>query len=258
MARTVNIGLAALLLASVVGSNQAVAQQTATPAVGQPERGETLLEVQASGQVRLAPDMATLNVGVVSTGSTAREATDGNARQMTNVVAALRKAGVEAKDIRTQQIVVEPRFAREGPADYEGQARITGYVSRNSVLVTVLRLSSAPDVIAAAFGAGANSVQGPNLQTRNPLLGMQEARRQAIDNARRQADDYAAGLGLKVGRVLRVSERGSAVRPISEDMVVTGSRLSIDAPAEPLAPPLSAGELVRTTDIWIDYALVPR
>lgn len=217
--------------------------------------GETLLELQAEGQSRFQPDVAYVSMGVVSTGTTAREATDANARVMTQVIAAVRKAGVDARYVRTQQISVEPRFARSGASDYEGQAQITGFVARNSVAVTLTRLGSAPDVIGAGFAAGANSVSGPNLGTDDPSAGLAPARADALAHARAQAEAYASGLGMRIARVLRVSERGMSVAP----QMFARASYAMSVPAAPAPPPpISAGEVQRSVSIWIDYALVPK
>lgn len=222
----------------------AVAQTTLLP-------GETLLQIQAVGEASAQPDQATMSIGVISTGATARAATDANAAQMTAVVAALRSSGVEPRFIRTQQINVQPRFARSSPTDYEGQARITGYVARNSVGVTINRLAIAPDVIAAAFAAGANSVNGPNLALRDDTAAVAAARRDAIAKARAEAEAYADGLGLKLGRVIRVSERGNAASP---ELYGSGMSYNVSSPA----PPLASGEIRQRATVWIDYALMPK
>ena len=116
---------------------------------------------------------------------------------------------------------------------------------------------SAGDVIAAAFGAGANSVNGPNLESDDPAKGLAEARRAAIGNARREADDYAASLDMRVSRVLQVSERGRQSRVVDyvrpDGIVLT----PIAAPPGAPAPRGAPGEMERTVSIWIDYALVP-
>ncbi len=217
--------------------------------------GETLLEVQAEGTATYLPDAAFVTAGVVSTGVSAKEATDGNATTMTAVIAALKQAGVAERYIRTQQINVEPRFARNNPQDYQEQPRITGYVARNSVAVTVTKLATASQVIAAAFAAGANSVNGPNLGNIDPQAGMADARTTAITNARAEANDYAKGLGLRVSRVLRVSERGNNARPV-DFVVVTGSRQSAGAPPPPAPPPpVAGGEIKRTITVYVDYAV---
>lgn len=235
----------------------AITALIAAPAAAQLtlQPGETLLEVQAEGQSRYLPDMANVSVGVVSTGSTAREATDANAKSMADVVAAVRRAGVDGRFIRTQQINVQPRFARQSPSDYEGQPVITGYVARNSVAVTILKLATAPDVIAAAFGAGANSVNGPNLGNREPATGVEQARADAITNARAEAETYAKAFGMRVARVLRVSERSNYTR--SDEIVVSASRGYglASPPPPPQMAPISGGEMTRTMTVWVDFAL---
>ncbi len=235
-----------LLMAAALFAAAAPAE--ATEVALQP--GETLLEVQAEGQARFRPDVAYVGMGVVSTGTTAREATDANARVMAKVIAAVREAGVDPRYLRTQQISVEPRFARSGPADYQGQAEITGFVARNSVAVTLTKLDSAPDVITAGFAAGANSMEGPNLSSENLSAGLAAARADALVKARAQADAYASGLGMKIARILRVSERGAAG---TSDLF-----LAANASRAVSRVPLETGEMQRRALIWIDYALVPK
>jgi uncharacterized protein len=240
------IGLAAISLATASGVS---AQELAL------QPGETLLQVQAEGEATYLPDAAFITAGVVSTGDTAVAATSANADTMARVIAALKKAGVADRYIRTQQINVEPRFARSNPQDYQEQPHITGYVARNSVAVTVTKLAIASDVIGAAFAAGANSVNGPNLGNIDPQTGMADARDAAIRNARAEAEDYAKGLGLKISRVLRVSERGNNARPV-DYVMVTGSRsVGAPPPPPPPPPPVAAGEIKRSVTVWIDYAL---
>ena len=214
---------------------------------------ETLLQVQAEGRATYLPDTAFVSAGVVSTGTTAREATDANARDMAKVIAAIRAAGVGERYIRTQQINVQPRFARSAPNVYDEQPQITGYVARNSVAVTVTKLATAPDVIAAAFGAGANSVSGPSLRSQDSTKGLAEARSRAVEAAREEANAYAASLGMRVARVIRLSERGNDARPMdySREILVFAP-----APPPPVAPPIAGGEMERTVTVWVDFALI--
>lgn len=239
----------AVTVAALSSAVPLAAQNTAQSEV---QPGETLLSVQAQGRARYVPDMATLNVGVVSTGTTAREATDANARNLAAVITALRNAGVEGRYIRTQQISVQPRFARSSPADYQGQAEITGYVVNNSVAVTITKLDTAPEVITAAFGAGANSVNGPTLASRDPQVGASAARAEAVANAQKEAEEYAAALGLRIVRVLRVVDSPDQSGG-SNEVFVSAHRIVAAAPT-----PVSAGEMTRTVTIWADFALAPK
>lgn len=236
----------------------ALAMALALPASAQVavelQPGETLLEVQATGHASAAPDVAYLNIGVVSTGASAKEATDANAAQMTRVIAAIRAAGIEPRHIRSQQINVQPRFARAGQNDYQGQAQITGYVANNSVAVTVAELSRASAVVTAAFDAGANTVNGPNLALLDDRKAVSGARGQALAEARAEADTYAAGLGMRVVRVLRVSERGRFIDSAGE----SGVRYRVEHAPAYGGTPIVPGELRQRVMLWVDFALAPK
>ena len=252
MVRTVLIG--ALVLAGTAASAQ---QPTALL-----QAGETLLQVQASGEARVSPDAAFVTMAVVTTGVTAKAATDANATTMQAVLAAVRNAGVSDRYLRTEQISVQPSFAQRANGYGEDRSRIVGYEARNSVAVTITKLGTAPEVISAVFAAGANSVDGPNLGTLNTQAGQGDARAAALANAKAEAEDYARGLGMKVARVLRVSETRSSTEPerfVTYDVVVTGSRAGAPPPPPPAPPPppIAGGELKRSATVYIDYALVP-
>ena len=217
--------------------------------------GETLLEVQSTGETTVLPDAALISVGVVSTGATAREATAANATDMTRVVKAIKAAGIDDRHVRTQQINVSPRFARASPTDWQGQAQITGYVAQNSVTVTVTDLAKASGVIDAAFGAGANSVSGPNLTLLDDGKALDQARRDGIAQARAEAATYADSLDMKVSRVIRVSERGQSASPVE---YVTGAPRITAFPAPPPPPPVAGGEMRQQVTVWVDFALTPK
>jgi uncharacterized protein YggE len=203
------------------------------------------------------PDAALVSVGVVSTGGTARDATAANASDMARVVKAIKAAGIADRYIRTQQINVSPRFARASDSDWQGQAQITGYVAQNSVSVTVTDLAKASGVIDAAFGAGANSVSGPNLTLLDDSKALDAARRDGIAKARAEAATYADGLGMKVARVLRVSERGQAAQPV--DYVRAYDIAAVPAPPPPAPPPpVAGGEMRQNVTVWVDFALTAK
>lgn len=245
------------MIAAAVLAGAAATGAGATDIALQP--GETLLEVQSEGETVVLPDAALVSVGVVSTGGTAREATAANAADMARVVKAIKAAGIADRYIRTQQINVSPRFARASASDWQGQAQITGYVAQNSVSVTVTDLAKASGVIDAAFGAGANSVSGPNLTLLDHSKALDAARRDGIAKARAEAATYADSLGMKVARVLRVSERGRAARPV--DYVTAYDMVSAPPPPPPLpAPraPIATGEMRQNVTVWVDFALTTR
>lgn len=226
----------------------------ASPAEAQPTMslapGETLLTVEAEGEATSRPDMMAITAGVVTPGSTAQGALSANSEMVKRVIDVLRRSGIEARDVRTSNLEVEPRFAGDERerAHREGRApRIMGYVAENSLRIRFRDLARAPAIIDALFAAGANRVDGPYFALQDPLQAERAAERAAARNAREEAEHYAALFGKRVSRVLRISERRSWTDDTSESIVVTGGRT--DTPIEP-------GEITSKATLFVDYILV--
>lgn len=240
------VGLAAAI---AVACGASASAQNA-PLTLQP--GETLLEVQARGAHLARPDVMTITAGVVTTGATAGEALAANSATAERIIAALREQGIAPRDVRTAELRVQPRFDRrdETAAEEEDRSpRIIGYVARNNVELRLRDLRRASAVLDAMFRAGANNVEGPSFSLSDDLPARREARNAAVRLARQEADGYAAALGMRVVRILRVSER-SRYTETAEAIVVTGS-LVRGAPIEP-------GEIETQVTVWADFALAPQ
>jgi hypothetical protein len=216
--------------------------------------GEVLLKVEAEGEHLARPDLVGIRAGVVTTGPTAKDALAANAELANRLLTAVRAAGVQPRDIQTTNLSVTPQFApnREEPdGEMDAVRTITGYVARNTLSLRLRDLSKASEIVNALFEAGANEVAGPRFSLSDPAPAVRAARRAAIADARLQADTYAEALGMKVARILRVSER-EAFHTDEEgsSIIVMGSAIR--------PSPLEPGEVSTTGTVWIDYALVPR
>jgi uncharacterized protein YggE len=216
------------------------------PLVLQP--GETLLEVEAVGVHRGRPDLMTITAGVVTTGTTAGEALRRNSQVANRLVQTVRARGIEARDIRTTNLRVRPVFEpRPGGNDDDEGARIIGYTARNEVELRLRDLARASELLDAFLSAGANSVEGPSFSLSNERPAVLAAKREAVRLAREEAENYGQALGMRVVRVLRVSDRGRE-SPRGDYIVVTGSSMTAGPPIEP-------GELETGTRLWVDFAL---
>jgi hypothetical protein len=147
--------------------------------------------------------MARVSAGVTSEGTTAREALDKNTAAMAKLIAGLKSAGVEAADIQTSNISVQPRYTnpREGQV-----AVINGYTVSNTVDVRARDLKRLGELLDGLIGLGANQMHGLSFEVSEAETLRDEARKAAIANARRRAELYAAAAGAKVGEVLAISE----------------------------------------------------
>lgn len=160
------------------------------------------ISVAGSGKVTVTPDMATIRLGVIIEGKTAKAARDAAAERMTAVVAALRKLGINEKDIATSNLTLGPVY------DYPNNATPTlrGYQLSNIVSVTVRDLDKLSDVLDNSVTAGATSVDSISFDVADRTAAEANARTAAVTDARDKADALAAGLGIRVTGVASVSE----------------------------------------------------
>jgi uncharacterized protein YggE len=202
---------AAALAATVPLAATAQTAPTATVSEG------TLLDVVAEGRVNRVPDIAVIRAGVVSQGATAAEALSANARQMASVLTALKAAGIADRDIQTATIALSPQYRY---ADNQPPV-ITGYQASNSVSVKFRDIARSGTILDTLVKQGANQIDGPSLTIDAIDSAMDEARVDAVKRARARAALYAGALGMKVDRILMVSEGsdGGAPGPVPGYMV---------------------------------------
>jgi hypothetical protein len=169
----------------------------------------TMLSVSAQGRVSRVPDLATVRAGVVTQGSTAAGALGDNAARMDRVVAALRAAGVAARDLSTAAVSLQPQYRYA-----DGQApAITGYQATNGVTVRFRDVARAGRVLDTLVAQGANQIEGPTLSLDAPEAALDEARADAVTRARARAALYARAAGLHVDRIVSISEAGDEAPP---------------------------------------------
>ena len=211
-----------LLAAAALTAPTAVAAQTT--ALVQPIAG-TRLDVAASGEVTRVPDIAVISTGVVTRAATATAAIQQNATRMERVRAALKRAGIEDKDIQTSSINLNPEYVyaeRQPP-------RLTGYTASNQVSVRFRDIRKTGEILDVLVAEGANQINGPSLTIDKPEEALDEARLKAIANGRARADLYARALGMRVTRLLSVSESGGYAVPPPMPMYARAEAMSADA-----------------------------
>lgn len=206
--------LAALMLGAASLATTASAQTTT---VTQTIAG-TKLDVSATGKVTRAPDIAIISAGVVTRASTAVGAIQQNADRMERVRAALKRAGIEDRDIQTSTISLNPeyRYAENQPP------RLVGYTASNQVNVRFRDIRNSGKILDALVAEGANQINGPTLTIDKPEAALDEARGKAIAVGRARADLYARALGMRVARLLSVSETGGYQVPPPMPVMMRG------------------------------------
>lgn len=204
-----------VLLATFVIAAAALPAQAA-------EKVDKLITVTGEATVSAAPDAASIRVGISSQGKTARAASDANARDMTVVIAAIKESGVADKDIQTTSLSLQPQYDSNKAA----AARLVGFQANNQITVKIRDIAQLPNILDRAISAGANEMSGIELVISEQAKLLDKARVEAIADAHRKAELYANAAGMKVGRVMAISEEGSVPPPRTFQMRVGAAAIA--------------------------------
>ncbi len=201
--------------------------------------------VTGVGKATLTPDMATVRVGVRSEHRDVGRAVEQNIRTAQAVYDAVKALGVEDKDLQTSNFRVYQTTT--GPSNNPRQV----FVVENTVIITVRNLDDLGAIIAAALNAGANQVDDLSFGASNYEQALDEARRQALEDAKAQAQLMAEALGMRLGPPRRVSFGGGAQPVARADMYKAMPMM--EAAAE---VPIESGELMVQVQAYVEFDLL--
>ena len=220
---------------------------TATAQVGAPVPiiEGTRLDIVATGESLRTPDIVVINAGIVTEAPTASEALRANNRQMNGVFRALQSAGFADRDIQTASISLSPRY------DYSNRndRRLLGYTASNQLTIRFRDVDQAGTVIDMLVSQGVNQINGPSFQVDSPEEALDEARRDAITTARARAELYAAAAGMRVVRIVSISEAGASRPPVVMQRMASAAMDM--AESVPVAP----GEQRLTANVSVTFEL---
>ncbi|TCT02685.1 SIMPL domain-containing protein [Aquabacter spiritensis] len=215
------------------------------PAAAQ-ETARATLTVVGAGEARAVPDMATLSSGVVASAKTAEEALAGNSKVMADLVAAVRAAGVEQRDIATSAFSIQPQYSQP-PQNSREAPRVVGYEVRNTVTVTVRDLALLGGLVDRMVAAGANQAGALRYGVSEPGALEEKARLTALNDAMAQAKALAAGAGMRLTRLRRIAPAESGGASPSPMLMK----------AEARGVPFEAGETVVEARVSLVYEIEP-
>ena len=223
----------------------AAATLLATPALAQ-TAPPPAISVTGEANVSVAPDLAQIDGGVTTEAKTAREASDANNAAMGKVLLALKSAGVDEKDYQTSRLSLQPQYPAN--PNRAGPAVISGYRASNRVTIRVRDVTKVAGTIDALVSSGANEVGGINFMVTKASQLLDDARSDAIADARRKAEIYAKAAGVKLGAPISISEdSGSAPAPMML------RKMGADAASAPVAQ----GEEVLRVNVSVSWEIKP-
>ncbi len=204
--------------------------------------------VTGEGSVDIAPDMAVLSLVVMREAPSAREAVTANSNAMKKVLGAMGELGIDERDLQTSGFSIQPRYSRPPRQGAGSEApRLVAYTVRNSLTVRVRDIAKVGEVLDTSVTLGVN--EGGNILFTNDdaSAAIAEARVKAVEDAMARGRTLARAAGVKVGRVLEISEQNFTPRPVP----MARSMMVADSFAESV--PVAAGE--NTYKVMVNLTL---
>ena len=228
-------------MALVLAAAAPVAVQAQTMGDMHAHMAAPTFSLSAQGEVRVAPDMATITTGVQTEARTAQEAMAQNRAQMTQVIAALRRSGIEERHIQTSGLNLNAVY------DYpqNQQPTLRGYQASNQVTVQVHDLDNLGQAVDAVVAAGANQINGISFGLADPSAAEDAARREAVRTLQQRAQLYAEATGMRIVGLRSLNEGGGYVAPPPMPMYRAEMAMAQDGGSTPV----QGGELVVRIDI---------
>jgi uncharacterized protein YggE len=199
------------------------------------------ISVSGEATISAPPDQAEIEAGTTTDAKTAREAADANNAAMNKLLSALKAANIDARDVQTSRVSLQPQYAPN-----HNPATVTGYRASNQVNVRLHDITKVGNTLDALVSAGATDIGGINFTVSNASKLLDDARTQALADAHRKAEIYAKAAGVTLGAPLSISEDGIAPIPIFRAKM---------AAAPMAAMPVAPGQETLSVTVHVSWAI---
>ncbi|WP_332060492.1 SIMPL domain-containing protein [Bartonella sp. CB74] len=203
------------------------------------------ITVTATGESKAAPDMAIINLAIVTSNKIAQKALAANNKSMTNVINALKKSGIQENDLQTSGLSIYQSSPDTHNAKQNNESLY--YVSK-SLTVRIRDLSNAGKIFDQAMALGVNSVNGITFTNTNTKPFYKEARERAIAEAIEKAETIAQAAHLKLGKIIKINESDDGYHPTPRLMSSAINTSSADTN-------FSSGELSYNVNVTVTFVI---
>jgi uncharacterized protein YggE len=206
--RFVRTSIASMAAGLAVSTAAACDSHNSAPPGANPRQ----VTVLGSGKVEGAPDTLTADVAIEFTAADATAAMNQTNDRQHAVVNALAGAGLDRKDIHTTGVTLQPQYSSP---ELPGVTPITGYRADNAVEVRIHPPDAASRLLAliVSTGGDATRISSVSYSIADDSQLVKDARARAFQDAKDRAEQYAQLSGLRLGRVLSISEATGATPP---------------------------------------------
>ncbi|OQW57710.1 MAG: hypothetical protein A4S14_19900 [Proteobacteria bacterium SG_bin9] len=201
------------------------------------------ISVTGEASISVPPDTVEIDAGLTTEAKNARDAMEANNTAMGKALLALKSAGVAEKDFQTSRLSLTPQMAQRTPNSQAQQ--ITGYIARNRVTVRLRDVTKVASIIDTLVNAGVNDMGGISFGVSNASKLLDDARAEAIADAKRKAEIYAKAANVTLGSAISISEEGGAPAPVYRSKFA----------AAPASAPIAQGEETLRIAVSVTYEI---
>ncbi|MBP9762198.1 SIMPL domain-containing protein [Patescibacteria group bacterium] len=215
--------------------------------IGRPADVRDTFTIEGEGKVSGTPTLAEISFGLLSEGTDVAKIQQENTRKVNAMIDAVKALNVQEKDIQTSQYSINPKY------DYkDGTSKVSGYQVSQNISVKVRDLSKIGDLLTRVGQLGGNQVNGPTFTIDDPSSLNQEARLEALQDARKKAKALSGVLGVKIGRVVTFSETSNNPSP----MPVMYRTLEVASDTAQSMPSIQTGSLDVMSHVSVTFEVL--
>lgn len=201
------------------------------------------ISVAGEGKIKVTPDEVLITVGVENSGKEAAEVKKKNDATIDAILKSIKKNGIPITDFQSQRVSLNKNY------DYE--TKESNYVASQSVVIHLKDLKKYEALMIDLMNNGVNQIQGVQFKSSKIEQYETEARKKAVLNAKKKAEDYASALNQKVGKAFLISDAGQTNYP--QPMYANMMSKSMDA--ENAQETLAIGEIEVVANVSINFIL---
>ena len=211
----------------------------------------SIINVSATGEASIAPDLAFLSLTVMRESQTAREALTANNAAMTEVLAAMKAFGIEDRDLQTSNFSINPIYVYPDSSQSQSTPKITGYQVSNGLSVRLRDLAKLGELLDQAVTLGVNSIGNVTFGNDKPDEAIKTARIEAMKEAVDKAKVLVEAAGAKLGKIISINESSNQPQPMA-----MMARMEAADSAAPKSVPVAAGESSYAVNVNVSFEII--
>jgi len=205
------------------------------------------ISVTGRGEITVKPDVAYVQVGLQTTGATAKESHEANAKQFAEISKALKDLKIADKDVKTTRFSTYPNYEW-----INNKNELKGFITEQIIQITYRDIDQIGTLLDKLADAGANRVESIQYSSEKLEEYQLSAIDKAIDQARVKADRMASRIGVKIKGVASISENGVNSNPIYfNPSMISAKEMAFDSASSTQVYP---GELKIEATVTVVYS----